>query len=535
MSVASSFGKKPSRKKDSLMLKLKNIYLGSTDAKNEMLSNSPEEFKRFVDSFVVPPALDITKFTKKEKYYVVGLKGTGKTALLRYISIKLEEELGSISTFVLFKSEIDEDLRKDFSKAARVQVVTENSDAFEGDDLETVWRWFIYRKIAAAIQEKNVDVFQDNINLDKFIAVVSSEALTQPERAGLMRLVPNIRKGNIEISKSPKLGLEFDWDESGKAKINFNSLVRQADAAFNALEPSGQRLNIFFDELELNYGTTKQYQRDSRLVRDLIVSIEKLNANSKRLGYPLCLYAAIRSEVVVSVDALGKEINKSIADFGSLIHWNRPGLSAAQQPLLNIVEQRINNARVEAGLDPLSTNDLWQSYFPREINGRSPQIYILHNSWYRPRDIVRLLITVQDQYPHEKSFILQGLEAVRKAYSTASWVELTEELRTKYSTAEIEGIKYIFYGFKQISSLSDLITRADAVATEHKETHALIVKYSVREIVKDLFRIGVIGNIAPGGSHMRFSFRGDDEILFDQNIFIHNALCAHLSISRDYK
>lgn len=517
------------------MLKLKDIYLGSTDAKNEMLSNSPEEFKRFVDSFVVPPALTINKFTDRSKYYVVGLKGTGKTALLRYISIKLEEELGSISTFVLFKSEVDEDLRKDFSKAARVQIVNENSDAFDGDDLESVWRWFIYRKIAAVIQEKNVDAFQDNANLARFIAVVSSEALTQPEKAGLMRLVPNIRKGSIEISKTPKLGLEFDWDENGKAKVNFNDLVRQADAAFNSLDPSSQRLNIFFDELELNYGTSKQYQRDSRLVRDLIVSIEKLNACSKRLGFPLCLYAAIRSEVLVSVEALGKEINKPIADFGSIIHWNRPGLSAAQQPLLNIVEQRINNARVEVGLEVLSSIDLWKDYFPQSIHKQMPQVYILHNSWYRPRDIVRLLISVQDQYPDEKSFILQGLEAVRKAYSTASWVELTEELKAKYKPGEVEGIKYIFYGFKQICSLSDLIARADVVAVDHKETRELLARVSIREVVKDLFRIGVIGNIGPRGSHMRFSFRGDDEILFEQDIFIHNALCAHLSISREYR
>ncbi|MBK5553310.1 hypothetical protein JFU49_23920 [Pseudomonas sp. TH03] len=514
------------------MLKLKDIHLGSTDAKNEMLSNSPEEFKRFVDSFVVPPALAIDKFISKSKYYVVGLKGTGKTALLRYISIKLEEEQNSVSTFVLFKSEIDEDLRKDFSKAARVQVVAENSDAFDGDDVESVWRWFIYRKIVAAIQEKNVDAFQDNANLAKFIAVVSSEALTRPEKAGLMRLVPNIRKGTIEISKSPKLGLEFDWDENGNAKVNFNDLVRQADTAFEGLDPSNQRLNIFFDELELNYGSSKQYQRDSRLVRDLIVSVEKLNAKAKLRGYPLCIYAAIRSEVLVSVEALGKEINKPITDFGSIIHWNRPGLSAAQQPLLNIIEQRINNARVEVGLAPLASVELWKEYFPDSIHNVKPQVYILHNSWYRPRDVVRLLISVQDQYPDETSFLLQGIEAVRKAYSTASWVELTEELKAKYKTSEVDGIKYVFYGFKQICSLSDLIDRADAVAKDHVETKDLLARISIREIVKDLFRIGVIGNIQPGGSHMRFSFRGDDEILFDQDIFVHNALCAHLSIKR---
>jgi predicted AAA+ superfamily ATPase len=121
------------------MLKLKEIPLGSTDAKNELLSSTPEEIERFLASFVSPPALTIEKFISRDKYYIVGLKGTGKTALLRYISLKLEEE-NSISSFVLFKSEVDEDLRKDFSRAARVQMVAENSDSFEGDDFEAVWR-----------------------------------------------------------------------------------------------------------------------------------------------------------------------------------------------------------------------------------------------------------------------------------------------------------------------------------------------------------------------------------------------------------
>ncbi|WP_325893319.1 P-loop ATPase, Sll1717 family [Grimontia sp. NTOU-MAR1] len=513
------------------MLKLKDIPLGNTDAKNDLLSGAPDEVKRFMASFVSPPALNVEKFLNKQKYYIVGLKGTGKTALLRYVSLKLEEDDQSISSFILFKSDVDEDLRKDFSKAARVQQVTENSDSFEGDDFETVWRWFIYRKIASAIQEKQAHPFQDTSNLNYFIALVNSESISSPEKAGLMRLVPTIRKGSIEISQSPKLGLELEWDENGRAKINFNELVRRADSAFQELLPDVQRLNLFFDELELNYSNNKQYQRDSRLVRDLIVSIEKLNAIAKAKGFPLCLYAAIRSEVLGSVESLGKEINKPITDFGSVILWNRPGLDAAQQPLINIIEQRINIGRIEANIPELNSAEIWEQYFPRKINNKRTQVYILHNSWYRPRDIVRLLLTVQDQYPDESSFIRQGLEAVRKTYSTASWVEITEELKAKYKPSDIDGIKYIFYGYKKISSLSELSVRADMMAEDHKETKSLLEKFNLRSILKDLYRIGVIGNIDKSRERMRFSFRGDDEIIFSDDIFVHNAIRAHLSIS----
>jgi hypothetical protein len=52
--------------------------------------------------------------------------------------------------------------------------------------------------------------------------------------------------------------------------------------------------------------------------------------------------------------------------------------------------------------------------------------------------------------------------------------------------------------------------------------------------MKDLYRIGVIGNIIyqrTPGVKFRFSFRGDDDVLLDQKFFVHYALRAHLSIS----
>jgi hypothetical protein len=250
----------------------------------------------------------------------------------------------------------------------------------------------------------------------------------------------------------------------------------------------------------------------------------------------LCLYAAIRSEVLTSVESLGKEINKPLTDFGSEILWNRPGLDDTSQPLLDIIERRINNARIERALEPFGSQKLWASYFPGSIHGQNPQQYILHNSWYRPRDIVRLLLAAQEQYPDDVSFSVQALEAIRKKYSTASWVEMTEELKAKYKAPDIDGIKYLFYGYKQVLSLAELTARANDIAEDHSEVKALLQKASVKQVLKDLYRIGAVGNIekrSDGRSKkMRFSFRGDDEILFEQDIFVHNALRGHLSITK---
>ena len=516
------------------MLFLSNIYIGSTDAKNEVLANSPDEVSRFMRLYVTPPALSIEKFAERQKYYISGLKGTGKTALLRYVALKLDESQNAVSRFILFKSDIDEDMRSDFAKAARVQLVHENSDDIDEKDFELAWRWFIYRKIAELVDSESEHSFQKNSKLNEFCELVNSERFAKQEKTGLMRLLPALKRGTVEISKSPKLGLELEWDEHGVARINFNELVYKADHAFEALSPDIRRTNFFFDELELNYSTKKQHQRDSRLVRDLIVTIERLNAVTKRKGFNLCFYAAVRSEVLVSIEAIGKEINKPMSDFGSEILWNRSGLFAEQQPLIALVEQRINIAREDFGLEKISEKQLWKEYFPASVNDLPPQAYILANSWYRPRDVVRLLNAVQEQAPDEKSFTHTALQAVRKRYSTSSWVEMTEELRVRYLPKEIDGIKYILYGNKRVFNLNEVESRAGMVASDRPETADLLKKHNLKQILRDLYRIGVLGNYEgkrPGGQDLaRYSFRGDDELLFDKPMCIHTALRAYLSV-----
>ncbi|MCG2596353.1 MULTISPECIES: P-loop ATPase, Sll1717 family [Burkholderiales] len=509
------------------MKKLKEIYLGSVDAKNELLNNSTEERNRFVSAFVPPPNLVVESYLSRNRYYILGLKGTGKTALLRYISIRLEEEMNAYSSFVLFKTDIDEDFKKTFSQASRTSIAEANSADHDGDEFEVVWRWLIYRKLLADIESNGLSIFQQDLAYQKFRSIVKSSD-SDDDRAGVMKLIPKIRKGNIEISRDPKLVLDFDWSEEGKAKINFNRLVRAADEAFRELIPGEGRLNIFFDELELNYFNSKQYQRDSRLIRDLIVSVEKVNAICKLRGLQICIYCAIRSEVQNSVASLGKEINKPLTDFGSEIHWHRADIDDVNQPLLYIIDRRLREALPRSAEAQEVT--VWQHFFPKLIKNRTPQEYILHHSWYRPRDVVRLLKSAQDQYPDETTFSYSVLNAIRKKYSTASWVEVTEELKTTYKADEIEAIKRLLYGFKKRFSLKEMKERIDDISPLYQEVPALLKVHRPEKVLADLYRAGVIGNISTDGRY-RFSFRGDDEILLEYSCVVHTALHAHLSVS----
>ncbi|MCX9447057.1 hypothetical protein IG558_17785, partial [Vibrio cholerae] len=346
-------------------MELRDIKLGNLDAKNELLSDTEEERNNFKNSFVIPPNLDVQKYETGEKYFILGLKGTGKTALLRYLSICTEEKYDSKSCFILFKSDIDEDFRKDFTRSARSTITDNNSDTSNHDDYEYVWRWFIYRKLVSMIEEDNIDVFQRNSAYNEFKAIIRSPSNPSEDERGILNLLPKIRKGNITISQSPEISFELDWS-NGEANVNFNVLVRKADQKFEQLLSGDGIVNIYFDELELNNNTNKQYERDAKIIRDAIVTISKINSISKRKGFNLRLYSAIRSEIQNSVDSLGKEINKLLGDFGTEIMWHRPGIDVSSQPLLNIITKRLRTNEVVIDSD-MSDNDLWTMFFPDKI------------------------------------------------------------------------------------------------------------------------------------------------------------------------
>ena len=90
---------------------LKDIFVGNTDAKNELLRGDKKEIESFKSGFLMPDNVEIDHFISGRKFYVTGLKGTGKTALLRYLGICVQEKLKAETDFILFKSDIREEER----------------------------------------------------------------------------------------------------------------------------------------------------------------------------------------------------------------------------------------------------------------------------------------------------------------------------------------------------------------------------------------------------------------------------------------
>ena len=516
-------------------LQLQDIFVGKTDAKNEFVGANDEIKNKFIDSYLLPENIIIDDFKVGKKFIVTGLKGTGKTALLRYLELSFRRNFNA-SSFILFKSDFSEEDKTAFSKAAANTFVTEKNDSTEfNEDFENVWEWFLHRHMVRLSRDNEFTFFEKDKNWERYCKCVTAPKLGN-EESGITKLFPKVKRGNVEIEGDfdfikGKLGIEFDWENEENRLVKFSSIVRQANELYKKLTPTKNKLYIFIDELELTLGKSKQYAKDVKLIRDLIVAIGNLNILSRDLKYNIFFITAIRSEVLTSIQSTGKEINKPIIDFGINLKWQQSGGDIKSHPLLKIINKKIQATEKASSILPLSSDEeVWSRYFPLKINNISTHEYILHRTWYRPRDIIRLLTIAQEQFPNETAFTHAVFDAIVKEYSTQSWVEHAEELRTIFSEKEIDGIKKILTSLKCPFNFPEFKDVCEKKQELYSDVENLLKTHKPADILHILYRVGIIGNT---GAKVRYSFRGDDELVLDNNMKVHDPLWNYLSI--EYK
>jgi energy-coupling factor transporter ATP-binding protein EcfA2 len=513
-------------------LQIKDIFVGKIDAKNELIENTKEEKDRFIDSFLIPENIDIKEYIDGKRYYITGLKGTGKTALLRYIALAVEEEIKATISFILFKSDFTDEDKTAFSKAANTFIAINNNENYDDEDFLNVWQWFLHRQIVHCSKNPNDPFFINNNEWKRYKECITAPKL-ENEKSGIMHILPKLKRGNVEIGGDinylrGNLGLEFEWDNEKSKQVKFSSIVRQANELFKKLTPANKRLYIFLDELEISLGKIKQYKKDIHLIRDLIIAVSIMNQLSRKMCFPLFFIAAIRSEVITAVQSSGKEINKTILDFGKPVKWQQSGGNASTHPLVKIINKKIQATESFLSFqDKSSDAEIWTKYFPEKIDIYYAPEYILRRTWYRPRDIVRILTIAQQQCPNETIFSQQVFDSISKEYSTQSWIELEEELKTTYTESEVNGIKRLLTSIKCPFAYGEIVQAGEKKREYYNELDNLLNKYKMGDILSVLYRVGIIGNT---GERVRYSFRGDDELVIEGRMKIHDPLWNYFSI-----
>lgn len=507
-------------------LRLNEILFGKTDAFNELIELG-QDF--FVDAFVNNEKYHMNDFLQGKKYYICGKKGTGKTAFLRYLECSLESPEHLIIP-LRFKSDFDDVDKEQFIGSTlntKEKEAASEKEAFSSHDIISqksyvlMWKTFLINQVIQQARSKELSVFVED---ERFNCILDLLHVLYGDSDNGGIVMPKLKKGTIELSSSlssklsAKVKLDIDFDPKNK-KVNYQKTAKTILRLFNELTFSKIKVYVFIDELELSVRNKSMHQKDVMLVRDLILSIDELNKTCSQRCYEIRFISAVRSEVINNVLSAGYEINKCIEDYGITIEWFQKGGNYKDNQLLRIIENKIHASEKQKGLTP--SQDVWSTYFEKTIHGIEVRKYILNNTWYRPRDIIRLMTLLQSSNNDGTVFNQQSFDSAQQEYSTRMWSEFSEELILSYSSDDIKAIKSFLNRIELPFTFDYLKTRASKMGEIYPNIKAFFEKVSMAEFLEKMFTLGIVGNT---GGRMVFYFLGDQDLSLVDPMVIHNPL-----------
>ena len=245
---------------------------------------------RRLDSFLPYEKYKIKEFLSGERYYIIGRKRTGKTALLKYLECKFSEDVTNLVIPIRFKSDFDL-IDKKTIKSAAVNVQDEVIEQGMADKSikSYIAAWQVYLIYQIFKHENSIksefQIFNNESDTYKTIWVLLK--LLYGEQSG-NKVVPKITKGTVMFGAGMDKGIEtsvkIDIDLKEKEKtVKYNLVCKKIIDLYQKLDRGRNSVYILIDELELSVKSKKQRVVDIELIRDLILATEKMNEISKAL------------------------------------------------------------------------------------------------------------------------------------------------------------------------------------------------------------------------------------------------------------
>ena len=514
-------------------LTIKDIYAGKPDAKDEIDFGGLEEF---IKTYVVAEHFNIESLISGTNCFITGFKGTGKTALLFYLDNRFKEiDESTCSSFIFFKEEFTDTKRSELESIAKrilSSISVEKNALVDNQEFEYIWRWLLFKRIVSDNEEYNRGLFIDDENWKKFENIIGKikspnnrRKFTIPQK--IKMAVPYVEPSTQSVITSE---VEVDLQNTSDDKyLKFMEVIDEAERLLLNTTRTDIPYYIFVDELEAYYGDISVFKRDLCLIRDLIFTVKRFNSNFSAINMRCTkIICSVRSEILTAISrfVVTKELNKVTAGFAVPLMWNYSNTSSYMHPIIQILLKRIAVCEGEGCVNP-DYKKVYERWLPENIHGIEPANYILNNSWCKPRDIVRLITTVQNSiYNNSKAFTQSVFDSVVKTYSEDSLTEIKEELRALYDTDQIDMIISCFMGYKTTFSVSQIKQRIK------KYFQGSILETHFAQVIDDLYRLGFLGNFLPVSKTYRWQHKGDGRVILTEEwrMVVHYALHGALSL-----
>lgn len=479
-------------------LRFSDIDWGEDEAKNDY------SLERY---FVEFPGFN--NVLKGRKRFIVGRKGTGKTAILQKIRLQSNTDPTIFSVDVSLRDFPLNDFRSLGDRSLQ-----------DKSKYVAAWKFILLTELAGMIlkdesieQTPYTDALQDFMtrNFPNGISVTNTiERLRQNENK--ISLDVSILSGNIKDSKS----------EEEVAQIHYNRAVKTLEDILQGIESTSTYYELI-DELDEGYNS------DNSNLNSVILALLRASDEVYHSFKSSCInfipITALRSDIFDNLE--DNDLNK-LDDYVLRLNWTTDEDSAWS--LKQIAERRIA-ATLEKDTSPKKGCDYWSQVADNASTEKGLWQYLCILTFSRPRDIIKILKYCSEEVTSQK-LTLTDVQRAEERYSDWFYREFRDEVQSFMPCwkGALNCISEIARGKERVSVLAERLKGNGEVAKWCSDN-----KKEPLDIIKILFNYSVIGCINESG---RWIFKYKDDYFEYMASYpyycVHYGFCRKLRINKRY-
>ena len=447
-----------------------------------------------------------------KKNYLIGRKGTGKTAISEHLTKIGNGTTGIYTEKLSFKNFPFNELYE-----------LNNTKYTPPNQYITLWKYLIYSYICRMMLKNpkiNSDV-RDSLSLSYDVDPIS----------GLTRIVEVIElRRNVEEWTSD----EFEVLELGKKRIGKSSSIPWIervnileDIIVNHLDDSSY--HVIFDELDEDYRDIKNRDEAlpyNNLMTSLFKAVQEIRSIFRQIDKKIIPVIFLRDDIYSIIRDPDK--NKW-SDLKIEIDWD-------EEKIKKLLSFRISRAIDKNCEKTLSFIDAWNKVFEDEPvymgdQGKKPMNrfeFISRSTHIRPRDYVEYLKQCAlEALEFDKQIVsARIIKRVDKAFSNYLKAEIVDEIQ-----AVLPEIEIIFQIISQIGKQQFKVEEFKSVFDSYL-ANGSIERRDVNYILQNLYDFSVVGN-QPRNPKIQPVFRyknRESRLNLSENIAVHRGLFKSLQI-----
>ena len=507
------------------MKKVTELNLGFSDAQNYMQRGNK---KMFSEVFVKNTYLE--KLMNQNIYYLIGEKGTGKTAYAVFLN---NNEYLNTKSILKFISATDYEKFYELKKSKRIDV----------SGYVDIWKTIILLLLAKNITEddKVVSPFNKS-NLNKLLQAIDKyyQCAFSPEIINALKIVDKSELAAKLLSEIAEVdasrGKTAEFSEQ-RLQINLFYICKQFSDSLSKIKLK-KNITLFIDGIDVRPNQIP-YLDYLECIRGLANACWTLNselfANVRDSKGQLRVVLLLRPDIFNSLN-LQNATNK-LTDNSVFLEWRTTYTDYRTSNLYKVANKLLSYNQTNK-----AESEIWEKYFDWKIESSKKEdreydtafIQFLKISLSRPRDIQRILKIMQDIMVNRNlteatkfDYKVFNSDQFQNEYSEYFLSSLKDQLSFYYSEEDYRFfIKFFDFFDDPQFSYSDYLAAYDKLVDHILDKATEIPNFvdDPKEFLQLLYDSNIICAIEDEGKYLHFSYREKStsrispEVLYGENI-----------------